>query len=192
MAIGAGFVTGIVVKLLQGGAIDELLAKRLEDLGEDFIRDQLSGPLGFLDKFSEEGFENQRDAWLNKITKSPLPSLPNLPHKGLLNKIFNIIEKGSKALAGSGKKARGKWTRSAWAKSRNDWLDNHWKHDWRSQPRDPVSGRWLPGRLDRVDPALSARGPKLGRRTKRRRKLRRQARMRGRKAARKMLQRMKA
>jgi len=194
MAIGAGFISKVVTKLIQGGAIDELLSKKLEELGEDFIRSQLSGPLGFLANFAEGDFEGQRDAWLNKVTSSSMPSLPNLPHQGLLNKIFKIVEQGTRA-QGKGKGRGGskaKWTRSAWAKSRNDWLDNHWKHDWRSQPRDPVSGRWLPGRLDEADASAMKRGKQVGRKTKRRRKLRRQARARGRKAARQLFNKMRS
>lgn len=33
-----------------------------------------------------------------------------------------------------------------WQNSRQKWLDAAWRHDWRSQPRDPT-GRWIPGRL---------------------------------------------
>jgi len=33
-----------------------------------------------------------------------------------------------------------------WSGSRQQWLDAAWRHDWRSQPRDP-QGRWTPGRL---------------------------------------------
>jgi hypothetical protein len=195
MAIGVGFVTKVVASLLQGGAIDDLLTKKLEDLGEDFIRNQLSGPLGALAKVGGGGdfdFAEQRDAWLNKISKSALPSLPNLPHQNLLNKIFSIVEQARPAV----KKKRGNWRaksawqRSSWARSRNDWLDNHWKHDWRSQPRNPITGQWMPGRLEQIDAARTAKGKQVGRRTKRRRNLRRQARTRGRKAARKMFQRM--
>jgi hypothetical protein len=197
MAIGVGFVTKVVTSLLQGGVIDELLSKKLEDIGEDFIRSQLSGPLGALGKFADGGefdFAEQRDAWLNKLSKSALPSLPNLPHKGLLNKVFSIIEQARPPVKrGRRGNWRGKtaWARSSWARSRNDWLDNHWKHDWRSQPRNPITGQWMPGRLEQVDAAMTAKGKQIGRRTKRRRKLRRQARTRGRKAARKMFQRLR-
>jgi len=197
MAIGVRFVTGVVTKLLQGGAIDELLSKKLEDLGESFIRDQLSGPIGKLADFADGGgefnFEEQRDAWLNKAAKSALPSFPNLPHQGLLNKIFKIVDQARPAVKKGRRgnwRAKTAWQRSSWARSRNDWLDNHWKHDWRSQPRNPITGQWMPGRLEQIDKAMTAKGRQVGRRTKRRRNLRRQARSRGRKAARQMFNRM--
>ena len=37
-------------------------------------------------------------------------------------------------------------TKRSWTRSREQWLDAEWRHDWRSQPRDP-HGRWSPGRL---------------------------------------------
>ena len=38
------------------------------------------------------------------------------------------------------------WQHSSWATSRQDWLSNRWRHDWRSQPRNQI-GEWIPGRL---------------------------------------------
>jgi hypothetical protein len=187
MAIGAGLVTKLVVSLLEGGAIDDILSKKLEDLGEDFIRQQLGAPLGILKGLEgggQSGFENLRSQWLDNVTK-----LPNLPNQNFINKIFSVLDKttggrgGGSGAGGGGKHARAKWARSSWAQSRNDWLDNHWKHDWRSQPREPFTGRWVPGRLDYIEASRRSPGVKVGRRTKRRRKLRRQARMRGKKAA---------
>jgi len=75
-----------------------------------------------------------------------------------------------------------KWSRSEWASSREDWLGNQWKHDWRSQPRNAL-GKWIPGRLSAIESQLQYKGKKAGRRTKRRRRLRRAARLRGRKMA---------
>jgi hypothetical protein len=186
MALGTGFITKVVARLLAGDAIDELLEKKLEDLGENFLRRQLSGPLGILSKFDEDSFEQQRDAWLNKVTKLPIPKLPHLPHQALLNKLFTVIGKTAdiRKRRHSGRGA--KWQKTAWARSRNDWLENQWKHDWRSQPRNPVTGQWMPGRLDYVDRSMMKKGRQAGRITKRRRKLRRAARMRGKNAARQL------
>jgi hypothetical protein len=191
MAIGAGYVSKLVASLLEGGGIDNILSKKLETLGEDFIRSQLSlgGAFGSADKFlsgfdSQAQFDKLRTNWLNQVKGKPLP------YQGFVSKLFNVLDEavGGKG-AGKGAGRNAKWSRSSWARSRNDWLDNHWKHDWRSQPRDPISGRWLPGRLATIDPALRSRGVKTGRITKRRRKLRRQARMRGRNAAKKLFRR---
>ncbi len=188
MAIGAGLVTKFVVSLLEDGAIDELLSKKLEDLGEEFIRRQLSIPTGILKGLEgggEDSFDKLRDSWLNKA------KLPHIPHQDFLNKLFTTLEHATdlRKRRHSGRMA--KWQRTAWARSRDDWLDNKWKHDWRSQPRNPVTGQWMPGRLDYADASMRYRGSKAGRRTKRRRNLRRQARVKGRKAARQLFARIK-
>ena len=46
------------------------------------------------------------------------------------------------------------WERGDWATSRQDWLTNAWRHDWRSQPRNQI-GEWIPGRLPY--PVITAR-----------------------------------
>jgi hypothetical protein len=75
-----------------------------------------------------------------------------------------------------------RWARSGWAHSRQDWLNNKWRHDWRSQPRDRI-GRWVPGRLDY--PVLNARqiGKGIQRTSRKRRRINRYRRY-GRMAAR--------
>ena len=43
------------------------------------------------------------------------------------------------------------WQRTGWAMSRQQWLNESWMHDWRSQPRRPAGtdegGEWMAGRL---------------------------------------------
>ena len=180
MAIGSGYVAKLVTSLIEGGGLDNLLSKKLEALGEDFLRAQLGGSFGALG--GQEQFDKLRSNWLNKAKGAT-------PYKGFLDKLFGVLDSATQAKGGGrggvGKNA--KWSRSGWARSRSEWLDNHWKHDWRSQPRNPETGQWMAGRLDQIDSSLRYSGTKAGRKTKRRRKLRTQARARGRKAARKML-----
>lgn len=53
------------------------------------------------------------------------------------------------------------WVRSGWAKSRQEWLNESWRHDWRSQPRD-LKGRWIPGRLPYPVAGAPRKGTKWG------------------------------
>lgn len=92
------------------------------------------------------------------------------------------------------------WQRGGWAQSRQDWLANDWKHDWRSQPRKPagsleeiwigssyhhVGGEWVSGRLGFPAPATYSLGIGKGKsRTSRRRRRVSRYRRYGRMAAR--------
>jgi hypothetical protein len=84
------------------------------------------------------------------------------------------------------------WARTDWATSRDDWLDNRWRHDWRSQPRD-ARGRWIPGRLQTwyVSTSMRYRGTHAGRKKRRTMKTRRLERLRGRRAARSLMKKFR-
>lgn len=166
--INTGILGQIAQALLNGekNFIEELIEKKITDLGKDLINDLISSsPLGIalqLSKQLEGGganeFKRMRDAWLNSLQ-------PTSPHSGLLGRINNNFQKqviGSSQEQIPGRP--GKWT---WSKSRREWLDESWKHDWRSQPRDS-RGRWIPGRLKTIYISQGAR--KL--RNKRRRMIR--------------------
>jgi hypothetical protein len=183
-AINFGLLAKLAAATIEGN-LDDVLTKKLDELGEDFLTKQLGGQFGALERLAQgidtrgqSEFDRLRNQWMSKAKG------PSLPGQSIVNKIFNTLDKAS----GSGRSGQNRyngarWAKSEWARSRNDWLDNHWKHDWRSQPRN-ARGEWIPGRLDYVQTQLRYKGTKPGRRTKRRRKLRRQARMRGKKAAR--------
>ena len=178
-----GLMAQLVASLLEGGTLDAIIAKKLDVLGEDFLNSQLNSPLegavnrlgSAFDTGGQSEFDRLRNTWLNKLKGG------SIPHAGLINKLLHVLDTGSQSRRGNAK-----WARSGWANSRNDWLDSHWRHDWRSQPRDLATGRWMPGRLDHIADSLRYRGVHAGRATKRRRKLRRQSRARGRKAARQL------
>ena len=89
----------------------------------------------------------------------------------------------------TGPQRGGKWTHSQWAGSREDWLNNRWKHDWRSQPRNPATGRWIPGRLDYIASNLQYAGTKPGRTVRTFRRKRRARRAAARKMARQLMER---
>jgi hypothetical protein len=99
-----------------------------------------------------------RSQWLSAVTPAPLPG------QGFINRVQNTFQKNAHLLT----RPEGKWQK--WSRSRQQWLDESYRHDWRTQPRD-VRGRWKPGRL---------RSPYVPRT---RRRLRRAARRIGRTAA---------
>ena len=186
MPAGFSLVARLAASAIAGN-LDGVLEKKFESLLEELLMKELGGGFGSVDKLAslfggQSNFDKLRDQWLNKSKASSGSA------QDLLGKLFGTMDKGSKS--GRAGKARytSKWSRSEWARSRSDWLDNHWKHDWRSQPRN-AEGRWIPGRLDQIELALQYKGMKKGRKTKRRRKLRRAARMRGRKAAKQLFRR---
>jgi len=160
--VDAQQVANFAAALLEGdtAVLTKLIAGKLEKIGEDFILDKLSGAFGpsgkrigrlLLSSGSSE-FESARDEWLTKAL-----GLQTAPP----------VSRGDK-----------RYGKSTWALTREDWLENKWRHDWRSQPRDPATGRWLPGRLEYIDPNLRYRGTRAGR--SKRRKERRRAMLRAR------------
>lgn len=163
----ASLVTG-------GGGLEKAVIKKLESLGGEFLLDQLGvggGAFGLLTDIKK--FKPQ-SMMLKDLMPQPVRVKTQFI-RGLQQEFLGKKKKGRW-------RERSEWGRSNWATSRDDWLNNKWRHDWRSQPRD-VFGKWVPGRLTTAAAALQYKGKKIGRRTKRRRQLRRLARLRGRKAA---------
>jgi hypothetical protein len=193
---GVGVIAQLVASLLEGGTLDAVISKKLEDLGEDFLMKQLAGPFAGLGQRITAGvssggmseIDRIGTEWLSKVKPGPFP------HQDVLNKLLQMLNSTSQSRSGNQQQAdgfrrRSRWARSQWATGRDDWLDNHWKHDWRSQPRNE-QGRWVPGRLDYVEATLHYQGVHPGRRTLRRRRLRARSRRKGRKAARQLFRQM--
>lgn len=96
-------------------------------------------------------YKRARDQWLNAVRNKFHARSSGLPGKMASNieKIFNDaleeIQEQQQDQQGPASRA-GYWK---WSKSRQDWLNEDWRHDWRSQPRD-LAGRWLPGRLSYI------------------------------------------
>ncbi len=92
-----------------------------------------------------------RQQWLNST--KPLST-----HNRVLSKAQGIFQKHLSD-KGISKGRSPVWARTDWAKSREQWLSEGWKHDWRSQPRNAI-GRWIPGRLPYPVAGASLRGGK--------------------------------
>jgi hypothetical protein len=170
---GVGQIAKLVASLVSEGGLEKIIEKKLVAMGGDFLLSQLgvAMPGNLLGDIS-----NLMPKALSVKDLMPQQLQVNTGFLRMLTKDF--VGKKTKG----NWRARSAWGRSNWARGRDDWLDNHWKHDWRSQPRDAL-GKWVPGRLTYVETQLQYKGKKAGRRTKRRRALRRQARRRGRRAA---------
>jgi len=170
-----GQVAKLVASMVGGGGLEKAMIKKLEEFGAGALLEQFGGS-GLLENFDGQNIFDVFKRLQQQGRKELMPG-----------PVSNLLRPIQQDWTGKGRKgkwrARSAWSRSNWATSRDDWLDNKWKHDWRSQPRD-VMGKWVPGRLTYIDANLMYKGKSVGRRTKRRRKLRRAARLRGRKAAR--------
>lgn len=153
-----------------GGVLVKILQRKLEEAGRDLLLEHLpasSGGIGRLRTAIATGgqseFNRARDQFLNQFRPR------QTPYSGMLRRLESSF------LARGNKRRRrirpGTWQASNWATSRQDWLDNRWRHDWRSQPRDAL-GRWIPGRLDYIAADLQWRGKRTGRVVLRRRKRR--------------------
>jgi hypothetical protein len=177
MPEGVGQISKMIASLVAGGGLEQIALKKLQEMGGEFILEQLG------------------------VTGTPfgiLTDLRKLQPKALKLDQFSPLRVRTDFIRGLQKQVLGKkrgnwrsksaWGRSEWAKGRDDWLDNHWRHDWRSQPRNAL-GKWIPGRLPYIPTYLQTKGKTIGRKTKRRRKLRRQARLRGRRMAKRMFRR---
>lgn len=158
--------------------ITKLVGKKIESLGKNLIDDLIKQSFGRGAKdFAETlgnailagtpaEFKRARDQWLNAVKEKPLSSQASKLSMQL-QKAFQIQAQEQS------RPDQGHWK---WSKSRRDWLNEDWKHDWRSQPRDKV-GRWIPGRLKTI--YISTGAKKI--RSARRRAIRKQVRemMRG-------------
>lgn len=158
---GAGVVMGVIAASPLGFALQA--AGRFSEFVE-------SGGIAELDKLSSGA--------TRQLTR-PL----NYRVKGL-----TLLEKLQQSVAqlppsrGGGRKAV--WRSSDWASSREHWLADAWKHDWRSQPRIPagssIGGEWTDGRLDHPfvgAPAIGKGKQKSSRKSRRMRRYRRYGRL---------------
>jgi hypothetical protein len=170
----------IIVNMTTSNDLESIVKKKIEELGEEFIREQAAGAFSGAKRISD-AIETGGGSEITRLAERAIRyGIPDpITHARLLRKVQGAIDNKRR-------KGSGAWANTTWASSRDDWLDNKWRHDWRSQPRN-VLGQWIPGRLNYINDQMKWRGSRIGRRTKRRRKLRRRARMMGRKAARNAL-----
>lgn len=155
----AAFLDKQIMSMLLGKfSLSESIEGALDHIGEEVINEFMPNALG-------------REV-LNKFRPEELG-------KGVIEKGLERIFSGEQSTdrRGGPQWRQAKWQRGGWAASREQWLNEGWKHDWRSQPRD-AQGRWIRGRLSyNVAPDWST-----SRRVKEVRKFRRKYRKAGRQA----------
>lgn len=173
----------------------ELLAEYIEEkvaaYGAGVIMGALaSTPLGFALQASarfSEFVDSGGIAELDKVVSGQLRTLQSplrYKFKGqqLLNKMQEAVSQPTQLFTRSRRKAL--WRRNDWASSREHWLSDAWKHDWRSQPRSPagssIGGEWIDGRLDHPfvgAPAIGKGKQKSSRKSRQMRRYRRYGRL---------------
>jgi hypothetical protein len=185
---GVGQIAQMVSALVEGddNLLDQVLSKKLEDLGEDFLMRQLAGPTGGLTDRFVKGIQSGGASEFDRVRRDWMTgkSFGSNSSSKFVNKLFSVLDQNDQSRENKAQSGA-RWAKSEWARSRSDWLDHHWRHDWRSQPRG-AKGRWIPGRLKYIPYGERYQGTKPGRRTLRRRRLRRRSKRLGKQAARKL------
>jgi hypothetical protein len=187
-----GQIAKLVTALTSGddNLLDKILHDKLDELGEEFLTKYLAGPFGGTDTRIADAIRTGGMSELEHLGQHFLSTGTPQPWQKIVSSAYAPLRRrmhGEHSL-----RSQAAWARTDWASSRDDWLDNRWRHDWRSQPRDD-RGRWIPGRLNAiyVPSGLKYRGTHTGRKKRRTLKTRRLERLRGRRAARQLMKRFR-
>lgn len=180
--------------------LTELLEEKVASFAASVIMGAIAeSPLGFALEASarlSEFVESDGISELDKIATHEIRELTRplrfkIKGKGLLRKVGDLFSEPARD-------SKVPWRRSNWATSKQDWIANKWKHDWRSQPRIPAGsaqiistrrgdihagGEWTFGRLSSPVEGAPAIGKGKQRSSRKSRMLRRYRRY-GRLAAR--------
>src|SRR6516162_5910127 len=131
-----GFLGNLAEVLVTGNdsALEKLLAKKLEELGEDALMQlvgNISPDMGITSRVVQavetggvSEFNRARNEWLHAISPTPLPGA------NILQKLEDLFEKRKQQVQ-SAQPARpeGKWW--TWSVSRQQWINVGWRHNWR-------------------------------------------------------------
>jgi hypothetical protein len=138
-----GMLDRIAKSLMVGdvNVIERVVVNKLEDMGMDFAMGFLPPGVGVASRVAQavatggqSELDRMRSQWLSSLTPQRLPG------HALINAVTKSFLENEHLLY----RPPGKWQK--WSKARQEWLDEKWRHDWRTQPRD-WHGRWSPGRL---------------------------------------------
>jgi hypothetical protein len=192
LGANVGQIAKLVSALIEGddSLLEKIIDDKLNSLGEEFLMKALAGPFGGTDTRMGDALRSGGLSELEHLGQKVLSSGLPAPWQKIISSAYAPLRRrthGEHSL-----RSASAWARTDWASSRDDWLDNRWRHDWRSQPRD-ARGRWIPGRLNTiyVPNELRYRGAHPGRRKRRKMKLHRLERLRGRRAARSLFKKFR-
>lgn len=171
-----GAVLGAISGMVANG-VEGFVEKKIEDMGRDLLADIISRtPLGMAFDVTnrlEQAIASGGSSELQKVLITSLRSLQPAPLPG----------SGFARRTGGGPgRAMRRQRRGQQDTTRQWWLDEGWKHNWRSQPRNSI-GEWIAGRL----PYPVTITLKVSRRVRRLRKRRRLYRSVGRKIGRQIV-----
>jgi len=166
-------LTSLADSLLGGeqNFLENMITERLEQLGRVWLKEKVNDLVGHdLARRMKRGYttggvseiRRARNTWLGgtamsarsgiigrslRAVSSGFETEVNRRETEVVGSDFRrgVVDRIEHALLGEKPDAeRGK--QKSWSSSRQQWLDADWRHDWRSQPRDP-QGRWSVGRL---------------------------------------------
>ena len=158
--ISTGQIARVAEALIsgQGGVVDKLIENAVSRAGERLVDSILSAtPLGnpfeTADRVAEalqtrgsSELDRMRNQWIASLRPRPPREVRQLTT--FARRVESILQR---ATTRRNPRRRPLWERTSWAQSRQQWLNESWMHDWRSQPRRPAGttdgGEWLPGRL---------------------------------------------
>jgi hypothetical protein len=187
-----GQIAKLVAALTSGddNLLDKILHDKLDELGEEFLMKTLAGPFAGTDKRIGDAIQTGGMSELQHLGQHFLSTGMSQPWQKIVSSAYAPLRR--RVHGQHSPRSSAAWARTDWATSRDDWLDNRWKHDWRSQPRD-ARGRWIPGRLQTwyVTTGMRYRGTHAGRKKRRTMKTRRLERLRGRRAARSIMKKFR-
>lgn len=166
-------LTSLADSLLDGteNILEKLVTDRLEQLGRVFIKQKVKEVVGFdlirrgQRAYTTGGVSELRRGRNSFVSGSSFSARSGFIGRGLRDVAsgFNtevnraetevvgsdvrrgVVDRIEHALLGD-KPDKEPGQGQTFSASRQQWLDAAWRHDWRSQPRDP-EGRWKAGRL---------------------------------------------
>src|SRR5215467_5978777 len=129
-SVNTGTLEKLASSLLRGdvNAIETIVEKKIEAIGKNVLLGLIaSSPIGaglgvaeraaeIIGSLGESELADMRQEWLNSIRPSPIPG-------------SNIFRGLQRAINNSTKRPKKNWPGS-WAESRQQWLDERWRHNW--------------------------------------------------------------
>jgi len=146
--INAAWLEEIGALLLgEDGLIKKEVTKEIKKIAKEMLNDFLNEQTG-INPAIQTGKRFQRMAKrpFQALQQQLTPDEAADEEQTIFDQLIRTVERGGNITVRRELKRAER--RLGWKQSRQYWLGEAWKHDWRSQPRD-VHGRWIQGRLSR-------------------------------------------
>ena len=152
--------------------LENLVTKRLEEVGKLWLKEKVADVVGHdFARRLKRGYTTSGLSEVRRLKNTALGGSAFSARSGVVGRTlrgfqtgfeseFNrretqvagsdvrraIVDRMEHAFFGDRQSNADKAASSNFKRSRQQWLDEAWRHNWRSQPRD-WHGRWTPGRL---------------------------------------------